>query len=58
MYISSRPSGKPRHRAWDSGARHLTNRQPTNQKTSKAANQQTNKPTKQQTKNTPNNKSA
>ena len=34
-----------RHRAWDSVARQLTNRQPTNQTTSKATNQQTNKPT-------------
>ena len=34
-----------RHRAWDSGARQLTNRQPTNQTTSEATNQQTNKPT-------------
>ena len=32
-------------RAWDSVARQLTNRQPTNQTTSKATNQQTNKPT-------------
>ena len=48
--ISSCPAGKPRHRAWDSGARQLTNRQPTNQKTIKAMNQQTKKPTKQQTK--------
>ena len=47
-----------RPRALDSGARQPTNRQPTNQKTSKAANQQTNKPTKQQTKSTPNNNSA
>ena len=38
-----------RHRALDSGARQPTNRQPTNQKTSKARNQQTNKATPQQT---------
>ena len=38
-----------RPRAMDSGARQPTNRQPTNQKTSKATSQQTNKPTTQQT---------
>ena len=38
-----------RHRALDSGARQPTNRQPTNQKTSKATSQQTNRPTDQQT---------
>ena len=37
-----------RHRALDSRARQPTDRQPTNQKTSKARSQQTNKPTNQQ----------
>ena len=46
MYINIQlPMRAFRHHAWDSGARQLTNRQPTNQKTSKATNQQTNKPT-------------
>ena len=58
IFDTSCPAGKSCHRAWDSGARQLTNRQPTNQKTSRATSQQTNKPTKQLTKNTPNNKSA
>ena len=38
----------PRHRALGCGARQLTNRQPTDQKTREATNQQSNKPTKQQ----------
>ena len=51
------PAGAPdlialratRPRALDSGARQPTNRQPTNQKTSKETSQQTKKPTNQQT---------
>ena len=43
--VFSCPVGKPRHRAWDSGARQLTNRQATNQKPAK---QRTNRPTSQQ----------
>ena len=55
MYLTALRATRPR--ALDSGARQPTNRQPTNQKTSKATSQQTNKPTRQQTNTTTSNKS-